>query len=96
MAVCDKIQEEEMQEKFSNCTTKYNKDYIMKVEDGVEDIKAATCDLMENMVTVCGDIWRSCHGLEEVHGMKMMFVEHLVTRNPNSNIEECESINKFR
>ena len=96
MAVCDKIQEEEMQEKFSNCTTKYNKDYRMTVEEGVDDIKAVTCDLMNNMITVCGDIWRFCHDPEEVHGMRMMFVEHLITRNPNSNIEQCESINKFR
>ena len=30
------------------------------------DIAAVTCGLLDNMVTVCGEVWRQCHDLAQV------------------------------
>ena len=86
------------------------------MEDDTADIAAVTCGLLDNMVTVCGEVWRQCHDLAQVmvtrdtrdtcdtcdvlqvERMRGMFVESLVARNRGAtvDIEQCESISKFR
>ena len=34
------------------------------------DIAAVTCGLLDNMVTVCGEVWRQCHDLAQVMGTR--------------------------
>ena len=39
---------------------------IYFVQDETADIAAVTCGLLDNMVTVCGEVWRQCHDLAQV------------------------------
>ena len=87
------------------------------MQEETADIAAVTCGLLDNMVTVCGEVWRQCHDLAQVimistllhvtrdtrhvlqvERMRGMFVESLVARNRGAtvDIEQCESIIKFR
>ena len=36
------------------------------MQDETADIAAVTCGLLDNMVTVCGEVWRQCHDLAQV------------------------------
>merc|ERR1712012_1335706 len=62
------------------------------------DIASVTCQLLDNMVTVCGEVWRQCHSVDQVETMRTMFVEKLIMSNRDAtfNIQECDSIRKFR
>ena len=62
------------------------------------DVEIATCELVDNVVNDCGDIWKECHTLEEVSEMKKRQVEALVERNRNAVwlVEKCGSIKKYR
>jgi len=98
MLQCDENQKIEMQAKFSKCTTKYNKEYSETVSEGIEDMEVVTCRLMDNMVTTCGEVWKSCHDVIEVERMRMMYVDALIMRNRDAtfNIEQCHSVKKIR
>jgi len=98
MMQCDENQKMEMKAKFSKCTTKYNKEYSETVSEGLEDMEVVTCRLMDNMVTTCGEVWKSCHDVMEVERMRMMYVDALIRSNRDAtfNIEQCHSVKKIR
>ena len=40
--------------------------FNISMQDETADIAAVTCGLLDNMVTVCGEVWRQCHDLAQV------------------------------
>ena len=95
MTDCDPEALKEMHRTFSVCTNKYKKTYTEAMKEGEEEVFLAkiTCQLVDNMVVVCGDTWNTCHTQEEVANLKAMYVESLRKNNEKASIsiEECES-----
>ena len=98
LTTCDQEDKKKMQEKFSNCTTKYKTEYNMAVALEEEEVQRVTCRLVENIVETCGEEWRQCHGLEDVRRMKDMHVESLLHKNRGAvvDIEQCDTVKQFR
>ena len=96
--ICQMEDQKKMQEKFSNCTAKYKTEYNMAVTLEEEEVQRVTCRLVENIVETCGEVWRQCHGLEDVRRMKDMHVESLLHKNRGAvvDIEQCDTVKQFR
>ena len=98
MASCDTEMVEMMQTRFGQCTTMYRQQYETALLEGDQEMEGVTCELLDNMVTVCGEVWRQCHPAHQVEIMRAGFVEKLVLSNREAtfNIEQCDSIQKYR
>ena len=103
MTDCDQEGLQEMHRAFSVCTKKYRKTYEeakLDMKEGEEEVLLAkiTCQLVDNMVVVCGDTWNSCHTAQQVAHLKTMYVESLRKNNEEASIsiEECDSIRELK
>jgi len=98
MATCTLEDQRRVQARFSNCTSEYSAEYSRVVESSKEDVEKLTCQLVEDIVEVCGDEWRECHDEEDVRRMKDMHVESLLNKNRRArvDIELCQVVRLFR
>lgn len=98
MASCDKEMIVMMHTRFGQCTAMYRQLYETALAEGGQEIGMVTCELLDNMVTVCGEVWRQCHPANMVENMRTGFVEKLILSNKDAtfDIEHCDSIQKYR
>ena len=95
---CDLKIRNKISEKFRNCTGHYKNEYKKQMLEKEANIEISTCELVDNVVNDCGDIWKECHTLEEVREIKNRQVKALVEKNRNAMglMEKCGSIKKYR
>ena len=95
---CDMKLLKKMSDKFHNCTHYYKKIYQNNILTKGANIEVITCELVDNVVNDCSEIWRECHSVEEVKQIKIMQVEALVEKNRNvfDMIQFCSSIQTYR
>ena len=98
MATCTLEDQRRVQARFSNCTSEYKAEYSRVVGSNKEEVEKLTCQLVEDIVEVCGDEWRECHDEEDVRRMKDMHVESLLNKNRRArvDIELCQVVRLFR
>merc|ERR1711872_305712 len=99
VTTCERKEMRRVQEVFTNCTKHYKTEYDRDVSNTKKDILSLTCQLVDKIVSVCGDEWRQCHGEEEVRVIKEMQVESLLIKNRGTlpvDIEKCSTILQFR
>jgi len=105
---CDDGQRKQMHKKFTECTEKYyqkfenkqNDDYDL--ETGEHDVNLDTgqhdafCGLFDNLINVCGNIWKMCHVASEVTSMKEMQIESLYRHYDAFYVDNCDIVKKYK
>lgn len=72
---CNEDQQTKMQQEFSICIEKFTNEHHENTGKVVstDEYQKFTCKLLSDTV-VCGDLWKRCHGEEDVRSMKDMHI----------------------
>ena len=94
---CNYRAKEEMLRNFKNCSEEFKKEY----NDGLEksyDLERVTCQLVDNLIGTCGEIWNLCHTKEMVLKIKENQVKQMLKSNSDQeiDIENCSAVRLLR
>ena len=95
---CDREEREEMVENFKNCSGEFKKVYHENDLKNKDDLERVTCQLVDNLIGICGELWNLCHSKEVVMKIKAKQVKEMVKNNAEQDvdIEKCKEVVKVR
>ena len=98
MKECDREEREDMVENFKNCSGEFKKVYHENDLKNKDDMERVTCQLVDNLIGICGELWNLCHSKEVVMKIKAKQVKEMVKNNADQevDIESCKEVVNLR
>ncbi len=85
-APCSEQEHRRMQERFTSCRSSHARAHHERGGD--------ICQLLQQVVKGCGEVWQECHDPSEIRTLETMHVEAMVAQGPG--LEDCPLYKQYR